>query len=441
MSQLLKIQSYNILDVELESNFVPRNMHSSCKEAIFAAAGIIDTKQKEDYWNTKFAKPYLPFHKGYGNKNKSETRQLWGNPVANTDTVGDQTYKNLMQILNEEFSDKAIQLYNMINAINYTWTENRLIRVYDKIIEAGADVVCLQEYGNGKDLQQVGGTTFTTTGNTDADTDAEARVRYNSFAQKLMYAGYDYKLYSYNPDKGNGDDGLAIFYKREVFDEKVEKKYVDMDAENQTKYTDYTTQRGCALLELTLKSGGQKVFIYTTHIQTSSNEKNKTDKYAIRRGELDYIKEHMNAANYREEDIVVFCGDFNLDLNTPADKAVIDGFELNNILKRIKLRPNEDDFGLVTSYPTGRKEYIDYFFSNRQGTLSGNYKLLSDLNGETIPNNTDEPSDHISILFTIPFTSGGKTRKRRKPKKPKSKKTKSKKPKSKKPKSNKRKYH
>ena len=47
MSSQVKILSYNILDVELESNFVPRNMHTSCKEAIFAAAGITEKDKKK----------------------------------------------------------------------------------------------------------------------------------------------------------------------------------------------------------------------------------------------------------------------------------------------------------------------------------------------------------------------------------------------------------
>lgn len=474
----LKIMSYNILDIELESNFVPRNMHKSSKDAILNAAADAIAKLAEEiakkkndpaddayaklaeeiaagkttvadeYWKITFAEPYKPFHSGdEDQKNKSETRQIWSDKNEKTVSINRKDRKNLMAILNEQFPpDKATELYGEIAKINYPWAENRLERVFQKIIEKDPHIVCLQEYGNGKNLQQIGGTSFANDNNSAIDAFAEKNVINKSLIQKLMYKGYDYKLYSYNPVKKNGDDGLAIFYKGDIFENDPIKTYVDMDANNQSQYTvakygkdnAYTTQRGCALLGLKLLNG-PRVFIYTTHIQTSSNEKkNRGSLYAIRKGELDYIKNHIQTANYQPEDIVVFCGDFNLDLNNTNDKGIIDEFD---ILRRQKFR-SEDDLGLVTSYPNGRQEYIDYIFSNRQGTLSGDYKLLSDLNGETIPNAIDQPSDHIPILLTIPLgatqeTAGGKTRKRRKPKKSK----KSKPKKSNQSKKKKRKYY
>ena len=437
MSSQVKILSYNILDVELESNFVPRNMHTSCKEAIFAAAGITEKDKKTEYWNDNFAELYGPFHSGYDGKSKSETRKLWGDFNATPEKTAPN--KNLIQKLRELFpDDTAVELYNTIARINYPWVENRLQRVFDKIISYDPDVICLQEYGNCKDLPQVqsGGTTFPSNASSDS-----REIKQDTLADKLTQQGYTYQLYSYNPDERNGDDGLAIFFKGNVFNSDTTKIYIDMDDYNQQKYSEkYKTQRGCGLLELTFRntatnspSSGNKLIVCTTHIQTTSNEKVKDDKYAIRRGELDYIKNYINT-NYKNNEMVVFCGDFNLDLNTPADKVVIDAFETGNIVKRIKYNKDAeaDDLGLVTSYPTGRKEYIDYFFTNCGGTLEGDYKFKSELNDETIPNSTDQPSDHIPILLTItlPVTMGGRTRKRRnskktrKMKKNKSKKTK-----------------
>ena len=412
----LKVLSYNILDVELESNFVPRTMHPSCINA------INNSSPNERFISEKtpiqiITDAYLQFHKGFNGISKSDTRKLW----AKEDTTGDETkpYRNLKQNLIDIFdNEKANELYNLIKSINYSWVENRLDRVYEKIIKDNPDIICLQEYGNCKDLTnttQSGGTTFP-----NNETRDSRQIIEGSLSDKLTFKGYTYQLFSYNPEKKDGDDGVAIFYKGNVFDSSIVKIYIDMDKENQDNYNIYTTQRGCGLLELTLRDTNQKVVICTTHIQTSSNEKVPGDKYAIRRGELQFIKDHINSKYGSTNDMVIFCGDLNLDLNTEKDKEIIDAFEADNILKRIKFKHDNDDLGLVTSYPSGRQEYIDYFFTNCEGKLTGEYKVKSELNGEIIPNGSDQPSDHIPILLTVTIpskSSGGKSRKKqRKPK-------------------------
>jgi endonuclease/exonuclease/phosphatase family metal-dependent hydrolase len=451
MTNQLKILSYNILDVELESNFVPRNMHQSCKDAILKSPTKNGTPVN---WDNDFAKKYLPFHKGFGGMSKSQTRKLWGGEEAN----GDNVNPNLRQILNNLFDEyTATELYNTIKAINFSWVENRLDRVFNNIMENKPDIVCLQEYGNCKDLSSMEKEEtipikeegeFSDEINKKKDSavenEDEKKIQVGSLADKLIGLGYIYTLYSYNPDKSNGDDGIAIFYKASVlkgsefFDNKI---YIDMDKDLKQKYKEYTTQRGCGLLELTHRTTSKKCIICTTHIQTSSNEKVKGNPYAIREGELTYIKEYINKRYTNTNDLVIFCGDLNLDLNNATDNMVVTKFESGCILKRIKYRET-DDIGLVTSYPTGRQEYIDYFFTNCGGVLSGDFKEKKDLNGETIPNGTDQPSDHIPILLTIDLDKpkadtvvGGVTRKTKKAKAKKSMKPKAKK--SKKPKTKK----
>lgn len=455
MENTLKILSYNILDVELESNFVPRNMNTTCKDKILAT---LKTDGSKVNWDTDFASKYMPFHKGFNGINKSKTRELWGSKTPNGDAVN----PNLMQILINLFDgDTATGLYNKIEKYNFQWVENRLERVYQKIVKDDPDIVCLQEYGNCKDLPSspIEKTEAISKNNTKGEFSDEINkmkdlakenedIPVGSLADKLINKGYRYALYSYNPDKSNGDDGIAIFYKGAVFQKSENKIYIDMDKDLHKTYPKYTTQRGCGLLELTHRTTSKKVIICTTHIQTASNEIDKDpningyDPYKIRRGELEYIKKYINDRYINPNDLVIFCADFNLDLNGYVDEAiieilkknnkpvitgkdVIDDFESGSILKRIKSRP-EDDIGLVTSYPTGRQEYIDYFFTNCGGVLKADFKEKANLSGATIPNGMDEPSDHIPILLTITFdapTAGGASR-RKKSKAKKAKKTK-----------------
>ena len=436
----LKVLSYNILDVELESNFVPRTMNNKSKDAInkadFLSGYAIPINTKTDNKMTKFEiieEAYKPFHSGkFHKEGKSAARRVWGQEEPYTNGENKNLIQTLIDLFGNETTDeklpgKATELYNTIKGGNFSWVEKRLERVYQKIIENDPDIICLQEYGNCKDLpKQKGGTTFPK----NQQTDNASEITEGSLPDKLTFKGYIYKLFSYNPDKSNGDDGVAIFYKGDVFESTVPKIYLDMDKDNQENYNYYTTQRGCGLLELTIKNTKQNVIICTTHIQTLSNEKGPT-KYEIRSGELESIKNYINEKYKNPNDTVIFCGDFNLDLNKPADKAVVDDFEKDNILRRIKYNVNNnnnnalfslsndnkggDDIGLVTSYPSGRKEYIDYFFTNCGGTVSGDYKNLKDIT-DTIPNGTDQPSDHIPILLTIDFPqkpNGGKSRKRR----------------------------
>jgi exonuclease III len=441
MPNELKVVSYNILDVELESNFVPRNMNQICIDAIAKKFGQTPKKLKAN-----LSELYIPFFRGFedigGNTiSKSESRKLWGQLEAYSNTIKnngkDIIVKNLMQILidtvgNEanDGSSTATELYNIIAEYNFPWLEGRLQRVYDKIIKDDPDIICVQEYGNCKNLseQQSGGSDVNNSfnSNTNISTDKNQQFPTGSLPDMITSKNYNYQLFSYNPEKGNGDDGVAIFYKGNKFDLQ-QKVYVNMDETNQVIYKEkYKTQRGCGLLKLKIRENGQDVIICTTHIQTTSNEKVDGDKYAIRKGELNFIKEFIKDQKFNEQygsknDMVIFCGDLNLDLNNNGDKAVIDEFE-QGFLTRIKKNSSDDDLGLVTSYPSGRKEYIDYFFTNCGGVVTGDYKLKSELT-ETIPNKDSEPSDHIPILLTIGLpatitpiykTNGGK--RQRKPK-------------------------
>jgi endonuclease/exonuclease/phosphatase family metal-dependent hydrolase len=475
----IKVLSYNILDVELESNFVPRNMHKTSQELVNNVDNLIDQNvdfgldnkgnQILNLYNYLLTK-YLPYHSGNGfyESNgttaigKTEVRKMW----AVKDDISDP-HPNLMHILNEFIKpDKVETVYEEIKKINYSWIsddvqkKNRLDRVYEKIIKYEADIVCLQEYGNCKKYPEsivenvtIGGgtvpSTFASKQNVDLDaaeeSSANEKTKTNSnnpekqsLAEKLINAGYVYKLFSYNPTKKDGDDGVAIFFKEEKF-ELLNKIYVDMDSiiKQNTDSKLYSTQRGCGLLELEFKSDHtKKVAICTTHIQTKTNEKDTNKPYAIRSGELQFIKDHINEKYNSQRHLVIFCGDLNLNLNEDKDKRVIDEFVKDNILKRIKTEKindticvHEPNSQLVTSYPSGRQEYIDYFFTNNTNSeLSGDYITLDNLNDETIPNSgtsesiPDQPSDHIPILLTIDLTKpqetvGGKTRKmRRNPK-------------------------
>jgi endonuclease/exonuclease/phosphatase family metal-dependent hydrolase len=465
----LKILSYNILDVELESNFVPRSMHPSSIKAIIQATPSTDfvfpvKDEKTQTIMNVLGNAYLPFHKGFKTTagveiNKTASRELWAKENVTKEETAPN--RNLIQKLTDIFGfEEAARLYKEIkdfNDANNKWDapngNNRLNRVFKKIISYDADIICLQEYGNCKDLPNKSkmqlefekplNNVSTFAYQENVNNDQNAVPENGSLANKLMLKGYHYKLFSHNPYKNDGDDGLAIFYKDETFIREDNKTYVDMDADNKQKsYIDkktdkpkyYETQRGCGLIELTTRnSPSQKVVICTTHIQTSTNEPNPKggDGYEIRRGELEYIKKHIKDT-YTTGTPVIFCGDLNLDLNT-KDKGVIDDFE-KDFLTRIKSRPTDDDLGLVTSYPSLRQEYLDYFFTNCGGTVTGDYKPMSDVvaakkagNPDVIPNSSDQPSDHIPILLTIvlPPQKGGsrKSRKRRRKtqKKPKRK--------------------
>ena len=473
MDTQLKVLSYNILDVELESNFVPRNMDPKSKDEIMnkpTEKDLEGAKNPYDYLMIKYG-PYFSGKDGFEVLGgKTESRKLWAENKKKKNT--DNNHPNLMFLLDEMFGAvEAKRLYENLEANNYPWIsndvskKNRLDRVYEKIIGYKADIICLQEYGNCKNLTNAitGGTTFIDNENTNDDTNRQKTTE-GSLPDKLQKEGYQYELFSYNPDERNGDDGVAIFYKRDKFDF-IKKEYVDMDSivqsnkygyitENgKTKLNKYTTQRGCGLLELNMTSNSKKVVICTTHIQTTSNEpylkkgsEPNGDKYAIRRGELQFIKNHINSKYGSTNDMVIFCGDLNLNLNKAEDKEVIDEFEENNILKRINQQRyktittglsedeeeeyifHEPNNNFLTSYPSGRREYIDYFFTNMGGELSGNYIKEGELYNKTIPNGADQPSDHIPILLTIDLEtgeqetgestiSGGKTRKmRRNPK-------------------------
>ena len=444
----LKVLSYNILDVELESNFVPRTMNNESKDAInkadFLSGYAIPINTKTGNEMTKFEiieEAYKPFHSGkFHKEGKSAARRVWGQEEPYTNGENKNLIQTLIDLFGNKTTDeklpgKATELYKKIKSGNFTWVENRLERVYQKIIENDPHIICLQEYGNCKYLpRQQENDSFTTSEKTSTFDISQNQLNDNkrekhaldnsinkdpnfvlSLPERLINDGYTYKLFSYNPVETEGDDGVAIFYKTKNFKISSRKYYVDMDNKIKSKYEVYTTQRGCGLLELTIDNTQQKVIICTTHIQTKSNEKVQDDTYAIRSGELTYIKDYINETYTNTNDKVIFCGDFNLDLNKPADKAVVDEFEKDNILKRIKYNVEHDDIGLVTSYPSGRKEYIDYFFTNCGGTVSKDYKNLEDIT-DTIPNGTDQPSDHIPILLTIDFPqkpNGGKSRKRR----------------------------
>jgi endonuclease/exonuclease/phosphatase family metal-dependent hydrolase len=430
MTTELKILCYNMLDVELESNFVPRSMNQICKTA------ILNTMKKDGTrvdWKNDFADKYVPFHKGFDGIYKTDTRKLWGSEEANRNDKN----PNIMQILNNLFGEStALELYNKMKEYNYPWVENRLERVFNEIIKDDPHIVCLQEYGNCKFLPSMEKREsvkiigeFSDDINKNMDSSMENEIQPGSLADKLIEKGYVYKLYSYNPNKQQGDDGVAIFYKGAVlkpfeYDNKI---YIDMDKGLKQQYKEYTTQRGCGLLELIHRATSKKIIICTTHIQSVTNEKVQNAPYAIRGGQLEYIKYYINKNYTNANDLVIFCGDFNLNLNEPADFEIVDKFENGenpNILKRIKYNKESDDFGLVTSYPSGRKEYIDYFFTNCGGVLSAPFKKLNELNGETIPNSTDQPSDHIPILLTISLDNkvGGVTRKNKKSKTKKSRK-------------------
>ena len=398
---------------------------NAINNAVFLPGYEIPIDEKTDKKMTKIQiieEAYKPFHKGFGSINKSDTRKLWGQEEPYTNGENKNLIQTLIDLFGNETTDenlpgKATELYTTIKRGNFSWVEKRLERVYQKIIENDPDIICLQEYGNCKNLTNInqninqnGGTTFASSENYKNHFPPPG-----SLASKLMALGYFYKLFSYNPDDSNGDDGVAIFFKNTTFTN-ADNIYLDMDKDNQANYTYYTTQRGCGLLELPIIDTQQKVIICTTHIQTPSNEKDKDPKnYEIRRGELTYIKKYINDKYKNPNDKVIFCGDFNLDLNKPADKAVVDDFEKDNILRRIKYNGDNDDIGLVTSYPSGRKEYIDYFFTNCGGKVSGDYKSKNELTDNiTIPNGDTQPSDHIPILLTIDLSSkGGKSRKRR----------------------------
>ncbi len=445
--------TYNILDVELESNFVPRTMKKSnadqLKEIKLNNASLKNLYGYKDSIKDLFALAegmYTAFHSGgkfidketKENITKTKSRILWGSATSfdtSENSKDGKVIHNLRGLLDAKFLEglvvnipeqsKLDEIFKNIEEENNDvrdWKINRGNKILEKITEQPPDIICLQEYGNSKRLH-IGGTESTTPANPpnnqvktreELDNDESNNPEAGSLASKLIDNRYTYRFFGYNPDTKNGDDGVAIFFKTGVF-ESPKFESIDMDADVPTKVSEliekdskikkYTALRRCGMVTLKHTPSGQTVTVCTAHLQSSSNEP-KNGEYFVKELELTKIAEKFKEINGN----IIFCGDFNLELVKDKDETPVtisDGniqldkdkftYDTNNSIARIT--PSDSDFKYTSNAGT-RTEYLDYVFSNLDG------KIITPpppTEGKTMPNES-EPSDHIMITaqFTIP---------------------------------------
>jgi exonuclease III len=459
--------TYNILDAELESNFVPRTMKESNADQL-KGIQLNNASLKNLYGYDSNNKPidnlfalagqmYTAFHSGGNfideetkeNITKTKSRKLWGSDKPTSENSKDgKVIRNLRGLLDKEFLEglklknftipektKLDEIFYEIQTENNEvrdWKTNRGNKILDKITgqkpEQNPDIICLQEYGNSKRLHiDIDNTDpqppVTTKTREELDNDESNNPEAGSLASKLIEKGYTYRFFGYNPDTKNGDDGVAIFFKTDVFNlEEKGIKSIEMDADVVTKVDElikkhqdkkinkYTALRRCGMVTLTHIKTNQTVTVCTAHLQSISNE-----KYDTITGKTNFVKElelTKIAEKFKEiNGNIIFCGDFNLELVKDGTPVTIrDGnIELNakeftydtpNTKSIARITPPSDGEFKYTSNAGTRTEYLDYVFSNLDG------KIITPpppTEGETMPNAT-EPSDHIMITaqFTIP---------------------------------------
>jgi endonuclease/exonuclease/phosphatase family metal-dependent hydrolase len=368
------VVSYNILDVDLESNFVPRTMDSESqiqlKNININGSQINNNLLITD--KTKITNLYdlagqlysAGFHSGglklnsSGSKlSKVETRKLWGSsePTEFVSKNGKITV-NLKKLLTAEFINllytnqtKPIEnlqdIFEKITKMNDSrkWS-TRSKKILEKIQNSNADIICLQEYGNCKNKSMVDDSSidlppdiktkiagFKNNPNKRQFLDeieiqnANAETRNNTLPYELIKLGYVYNFFGYNPDTSNGDDGVAIFYKQTKFNF-IERVSIGMDAKIQEEYKNdnengkkYTSIRRSGLLVLKQKDSTKYSIICTAHLQSDSNER-LTNR--VKTLELEAISNQLNESynqykneNKDENPTVIFCGDFNLKLD------------------------------------------------------------------------------------------------------------------------------
>jgi exonuclease III len=466
----ITVVSYNILDVELESNFVPRTIDNESKKMLQNI--LLDNSKIPDNLlvsdKSKIHTLYdlagnlysSAFHaggifEGGIELKKSDARKAWGNEIAREFSKGDKitynlrkmlTYDFIKEIRNESISfteDDSNYIFDHILKVNNEqrkWSI-RSKKIVERLKNSKADIICLQEYGNCKNKSMVDDTIIgedASEGDNlkysdlnkrlslDTTEQQNAKTRKNTLPYELIKLGYEYRFFGYNADTRNGDDGVAIFYKKDKFSFK-DHVSIGMDSEVVTKYEKtkkpYKSLRRAGLLVLEQPSAKNHIIICTAHLQSDSNEQenNPSDKkYPVKSLELKAIstqlKESYNVDGYNNP-AIIFCGDFNLKKDV-LESSSISGlgaktFELvsepNTDTEKEKNKTPADSlseakelFALsrvegtpefkFTTY-SSRSEYIDYFYSNRKGIIDTTEVYQDE---KEMPNET-EPSDHIML--------------------------------------------
>lgn len=509
----ITVVSYNILDVDLESNFVPRTMDGINQKKL-KAIPLINSINELDNLSSIFDKLLLHTSKNTPNKdfvngliaksnsftlydlaanlyssgfhsgnkikhangseplNKVETRRLWGDKIGSgfASINGEQTTVNLRKMLTVDFintlyltppttlpvnDDLLNEIWNSILSVNdeqRKWTI-RGPKIVTKIQSKTPDIICLQEYGNCKNKQMTDNSVIELVqGKIEENIpnkreyldelenkQAHEEIRKDTLPYQLIYLGldkeqvakspsYEYNFFGYNPDTTNGDDGIAIFYKKDKFTLK-EHISINMDAanvtENEQTKNPYKSLRRAGVLVLEHNVTKLNFVICTAHLQSDSNERvNPNDnnkKNRVKTLELKLISEQILATyekyNNPENNTsnkppnVIFCGDFNLNMLKPKteemsklhinaanttteilneDKFTIQTNTLD--LKRVKPDPDLE----FTTY-SSREEYIDFFYSNMDGSID---RIDAYQTRKEMPN-TEEPSDHIMLTAKL----------------------------------------
>jgi hypothetical protein len=478
------VLTYNILDFNLASNTILRTMSDTHKKK------LIDLVTKENIQKMELMyKDY--FHSDTkGKSDKNFKRKLWGENIINETSlnlfktnfnlnldhikfednklkIGDDIVQNLKMLMIEYSKDKSKvdELHNIILKMDkeiMDWNV-RGHKIAQVIINSGADIVMLQEYGSCHEKKyQLDG--------------KDIRLQdelYDNGYNHIFFLNIKYKKDAPTPEEGK--EGVIIYYRRDNFkiatlkqslkieerlvidvdtvnpdydylrvfdiDETVINKEIYVKNRDNSIYTDSSTgkkiqfntnflvanKRAVGFVKFEHIESKNKVLAITSHLLTDSY-----DKYGlVKIEELKFVKnklEELMIAEILNPKIegVIFGGDFNIRYTKPgkaipySDRSIFQSiyscdFDGTMIIgdrddKKLFLEDiiKNSPTDIVSSVNGTRKEWIDYIFFNNIALEKKRliYEILEE--GITIPDNI-HPSDHIPIMaeFIFKTQSGG----------------------------------
>jgi len=446
------VTSYNILDPELESNFIPKTMDSDLikelqkitinEELKPITIKSITISNLYELLNYIFTNYFLKLSKRKDFKKQSNEMEVISmnteqfiNKLNFDNFFIKNNIINIIKLLNNNINnnininttDEKLNTiyYKIINQNeNRIWT-NRCEHICTEIVKNNPDIICLQEYGASHFLKDKNNKTICEFLN-GKDYNALFFLNKNGIKDSNDYQGvaiyYNRNTFQLNDNDNHIHIHNIIIYptdetknidklKPPPANTEVKESDIYIGAHNvdYTENKNYTKYRTAGFAILKHKHTQKNILFINTHLQSPTNDID----CSIRSVALKNIKKTINdiLENTKKLNIniyqIVFCGDLNLDLNTDLQRQdIIINKNENNITMIIN-----DNMTLMQQYTNNNYttynnedgyKYIDYILSNKPGTSETTY-ITKNESHQSDPElgiiNETHPSDHIPVTF------------------------------------------